>query len=284
MAKYDLRNNESVSGSLFVDTTCIDCETCFHIGPDIFEEKKNLSVVVRQPETLQEWQRAKEAILSCPTNSIGVKEAPAAFRDAVVKLPRTIVDGIYFCGYTSPDSFGATSYLIRHPQGNILVDSPRFNAQLVSEIEKMGGIDLMFLTHKDDVADHKKFREHFKCRRVIHKDDLSPDTADCEIVLEGSQPTILKSNLITIPTPGHSLGHMCLLYLDRYLFTGDHLFYNREEDKIYASKSFNWYSWDEQLKSNTRLLDYHFEWIFPGHGGWVHKDSEKLKDDIRKIK
>lgn len=284
MAKFELKNKQSVPGPLFVDTTCIDCETCFHIAPDIFAEKEHLSVVTRQPENLQEWQKSKEAMLSCPTNSIGVKDAPVMFGDAVVRLPRPIVDGIYFCGFTSKDSYGATSYLIRHPQGNILVDSPRFNAQLVKEIELMGGIDLMFLTHQDDVADHQKYHDHFKCKRVIHRDDVQEGTQNCEVILENDEPTILKSNLIAIPTPGHTKGHMCLLFLDRFLFTGDHLFYNRNSNTIYASKNVNWYSWDEQLRSNKKLLDYHFDWIFPGHGGWVHADSEKLKDDINRIK
>ena len=99
MAMFDLRNSSNINGPLYVDKTCIDCETCFHIGPDIFTEKDNLSIVIKQPEGLQEWQRAKEAILSCPTNSIGVKDAPAIFGDTVVKLPRSIVDGIYYCLY-----------------------------------------------------------------------------------------------------------------------------------------------------------------------------------------
>jgi hypothetical protein len=33
------------------------------------------------------------------------------------------VQGVYLCGYNSQDSFGATSYLVIHPQGNMLIDS-----------------------------------------------------------------------------------------------------------------------------------------------------------------
>ena len=32
-------------------------------------------------------------------------------------------------GYHSPLSFGATPYFIRRPGGNIMIDSPRFNAK-----------------------------------------------------------------------------------------------------------------------------------------------------------
>ncbi|MBC7539969.1 MAG: hypothetical protein H7281_14195 [Bacteriovorax sp.] len=55
-------------------------------------------------------------------------------------------------------------------------------------------------------------------------------------------------------------------------FSGDHLFYDHDKDKIYASKSVRWYSWPRQLKSIKKLMDYHFNWIFPGHGGWIQKN------------
>lgn len=76
MARYELQNNDNSPGSLFVDTSCIDCGTCFHIAPEVFREKNNLSFVNRQPTGSSEWTRAKEAMLSCPTNSIGVQQAP----------------------------------------------------------------------------------------------------------------------------------------------------------------------------------------------------------------
>jgi hypothetical protein len=34
------------------------------------------------------------------------------------------------------------------PQGNILVDSPRFNPVLAKRIQELGGVKYMFLTHK----------------------------------------------------------------------------------------------------------------------------------------
>ncbi len=52
--------------------------------------------------------------------------------------------------------------------GNVLVDSPRFAGSLVRRIEEMGGVSLMFLSHRDDIADHAKFSAHFGCPRVMH--------------------------------------------------------------------------------------------------------------------
>jgi len=39
-----------------------------------------------------------------------------------ITSPTFHVQGVYLCGYNSEDSYGATSYLVIHPQGNILID------------------------------------------------------------------------------------------------------------------------------------------------------------------
>ena len=113
------------------------------------------------------------ALVACPTASIGTASRPNA-REAAAAFPTPVFDNVFFCGYTSEASFGAWSYLIvRAPEdgGNILVDSPRFAAPLVRRIEQMGGVALMFLSHRDDIADHAKFAAHFGCPRVMHEAD-----------------------------------------------------------------------------------------------------------------
>jgi len=95
-------------------------------------------------------------------------------REASRAFPDNVFDNVFFCGFTSEASFGAWSYLIvRAPEdgGNVLVDSPRFAAPLVRRIEEMGGVALMYLSHRDDIADHAKFAAHFHCPRVMHQGD-----------------------------------------------------------------------------------------------------------------
>jgi ferredoxin len=284
VAKLELKNSHCVPGSLYVDTSCIDCGTCFHIAPQIFKEDEySKSFNAKQPENLVEWIQAKEAVLSCPTNSIGVVNPPADFRNAPVDLPRLITENIYYCGYTSENSFGATTYLICHPEGNILVDSPRYNSHLVKQIEALGGIKYMFLTHKDDIADHQKYAEHFHCQRIIHVNDKTESTEHCEIILHNSEDFILLNDVKVIMTPGHTRGHMVLLYRNKFLFTGDHLFYDQNKDQLYASKSVNWHSWNEQVDSLHKLTKFEFEWVMPGHGGWVHKDPHLIKEILNSI-
>ena len=81
-------------------------------------------------------------------------------RASASMLFRSIAESIYFCGFTAESSFGAWSYLIVRPEsegGNVLIDSPRFATQLAKRIAAMGGVRTMFLTHKDDVADHARW-------------------------------------------------------------------------------------------------------------------------------
>lgn len=275
---------ENTEGSLFVDTSCINCGTCYHLAPDSFQESEDEnSYVKNQPLTTHEWMLAKRALISCPTNSIGVKDAPSEFKEALVQLPMLIVDNVYYCGYTSRDSFGASSYLIERPEGNILIDSPRFNSKLVNELESLGGIKFMILTHQDDVADHQKFSDHFKCERVIHQDEITPDTISVENKKDFLGEIDLFSDLKLIHTPGHTKGHIVALYKNKFLFTGDHLFYDQSSKLITSSKNVCWYSWKEQIQSTRKLLQYPFEWILPGHGGWGRDSSHRMHQQLKDL-
>jgi glyoxylase-like metal-dependent hydrolase (beta-lactamase superfamily II) len=177
-----------------------------------------------------------------------------------------VEEDVHFCGFASPDSFGASSYLIVREEGNVLVDSPRFAARLVRRIEELGGVRWMFLSHVDDIADHAKFHNHFGCQRIIHEQELSAVSASMEWMLKGNDPQPLGPNLLAIPTPGHTRGHTVLLYRDRFLFTGDHLWWSPAHGRLSASRTFCWHSWPKQVASVERLLDYRFEWVLPGHG------------------
>jgi hypothetical protein len=57
--------------------------------------------------------------------------------------------GIYHCGYHSENSFGATSYLLVRGNGlgNIMMDCPRFNPKLAKNIEALGGVEHIVLSH-----------------------------------------------------------------------------------------------------------------------------------------
>src|SRR5439155_13082488 len=140
--------------------------------------------VFHQPDSDAERLAAEKALISCPTASIGTA-SKHDMRGAVADLPELVAGDVYRCGYTSESSFGAVAYLVK---GKFLVDSPRFTAPLVKNIERLGGARRMLLTHQDDVADHQKFHERFGLERVLHRDDVCSKTASVERQPSGSAP------------------------------------------------------------------------------------------------
>ncbi|HZS43820.1 MAG TPA: MBL fold metallo-hydrolase [Blastocatellia bacterium] len=273
MANIAQRLSQNVPGEFFVDSTCIDCDACRQIEPSVYAElDEGYSFVHHQPKNDKETQRALMALVTCPTGSIGTT-TKLDIKAGVNALPELIEDNVYFCGFNSESSFGASSYVIQRPEGNVLVDSPRSARPLLKKLESMGGIKLMFLTHRDDVADHEDFHKHFGCDRILHRDDIGRSTQSIEIQPEGIEPVRIAGDLTVIPVPGHTRGHAVLLYRDKFLFTGDHLAWSTERNHLYAFRRHCWYSWEEQIKSMERLLGYNFEWVLPGHGRRYRAES-----------
>ncbi|WP_437275633.1 MBL fold metallo-hydrolase [Sorangium sp. So ce375] len=266
MARLEDRLPENVHGDYFVDRSCIDCDVCRQIAPSVFarEPAVEQSIVARQPATPGEHLRVAMALVSCPTASIGTA-APGGMAAATLAFPEPIEEDVYYCGYTSSSSYGAASYLIRRPQGNVLVDSPRAARPLLKRIRELGGVRTMVLTHRDDVADHRIFHDTFGCDRVIHEGDVEDGTALAEVKIQGLDPVALAPDLTLIPVPGHTRGSVALLLRDRYLFSGDHLFFSGELGRLDASREVCWYSWAEQIRSMERLLQHRFTWVLPGH-------------------
>lgn len=265
---------------MFVDRSCVDCDTCRWMAPEIFRREGDMSVVFHQPETEGERERALQALLSCPTASIGTEERPKDIKQVQESFPIAIAENVYHCGYHSEKSYGAASYLIQRPEGNISIDSPRFAPPLVKRIEALGGIRYLFLTHRDDVADCAKWQAHFNCDRVLHADDITAKTADVEIQPTGLEPFALTDDFTILAVPGHTRGHTVGLYRDRFLFSGDHLAFSPRVGHLYAFRNFCWYDWEIQLESMRRLAAYDFEWVLPGHGRRYHGSYAETRSQM----
>lgn len=275
MARLAERRLENVAGDFFVDSSCIDCDTCRWMAPQVFDRVGGQSAVVQQPSA-DGRALALQALLACPTASIGTVEKATEIPAVQASFPLPVVDRIFHCGYHDRRSFGAASYFIQRAEGNVLVDSPRFAAPLVKRLEALGGVKYLFLTHRDDVADHAKFQAHFGCDRILHEADISADTQAVEWKLMGTEPTVLAEDLLMIPVPGHTRGHVVLLYQNRVLFSGDHLARSRTLGRLVAFREACWYSWEEQIRSMERLANYRFEWILPGHGRRYFANTETM--------
>lgn len=281
MADPKQRLADNVPGEFFVDATCIDCDTCRQLAPATFRETGEFSAVFHQPDNPDLRRAALQALLACPTGSIGTTGRNEA-RSVQADFPLAVELPVYYCGFNSSKSFGGNSYFIRHPEGNWLIDAPRYLPQLVRRFAEWGGVSHIFLTHRDDVADAEKYAARFRSQRIIHRAELASQP-DAELVLDGADQVPLAPGFMAIPTPGHTAGHCVLLYGDRFLFTGDHLWWNREHARLGASRTYCWDSWPEQTRSMARLLDHRFEWVLPGHGQRGLLPHDAMRDQLRQL-
>ena len=131
---------------------------------------------------------------------------------------------------------------------------------------------------------------HARTSRVIAVqpfENLSGDSSR-EFVGAGIAETIgttlaWEPGLIVIPLPGHTRGSAALLVDETYLFTGDHL-WAEDDGSLGMSRSVCWYSWEEQVASLERLLDFNFRFILPGHGRRAEaRDAGEMRGWIQKL-
>jgi glyoxylase-like metal-dependent hydrolase (beta-lactamase superfamily II)/ferredoxin len=279
MADSTLRLATNAPGDVFVDRTCIDCDTCQHLAPSVFDRAGGRSHVRRQPRTADEMAATLRAVVACPVGAIG-DERHRSLTDALASFPLKIDGPVSDLGFHARSSYGATSYLLELPGGNWMIDSPRWNAGLAAAIARRGGISTIFLTHRDDVADASRYARHFGAPRIIHGYERSA-MPDAEIVIEGND-AVRHGPCTIVPTPGHTRGH-CVLHFGEYLFTGDHLAWDAQRSALTAHPNVCWYDWPTQLRSVERLRDLSFSWILPGHGERVHLDPSVMNAMLSEV-
>ncbi|MCP3659166.1 MAG: MBL fold metallo-hydrolase [Bacteroidetes bacterium] len=278
MVNLDKAVSENISGQFFVDDTCINCGACRHYSPEVFSATETHSYVKKQPFTEAEFFSAKEALLSCPVAAIGSR-VKQDLKNVLESFPKLMSDNIYLNGFNDRKTFGAHSYFIKNEQGNWLIDAPRFSAHLIKKFEEMGGIDYIFLSHKDDVGDADKYAKHFHAKRIIHEKDANA-AQEAEIIVQGDSLEIDLAKIYW--TRGHTLGHMVMLWDNKYLFTGDHFCWSSRYQKFYAFRTFCWDSWAEQIKTVDLLKQFtKVEFVFPGHGKWHEVEKEKFPEIIQ---
>jgi glyoxylase-like metal-dependent hydrolase (beta-lactamase superfamily II)/ferredoxin len=279
MANQLKRLPSNVIGDFFVDSTCINCDTCRQLAPGTFREVGEYSSVYHQPGESERLQ-AYQALVACPVGSIGTASSEKRWlREAMASFPLEIEKDIYYNGFTSEKSFGAQSYFVRRTDGNWLIDSPRYVRTLVETFERWGGIRYIFLSHEDDVAEAARYAKQFGATRIIHDEDRSA-MPDAEWIIKGTEPVQASPGFTIIPVPGHTSGSMALLCDDRYLFTGDHMSWDRETNDLWLV-TYLLQSERDVRASTRRLLDFRFEWILPGHGDRIHLPEVEMKEKLR---
>ena len=282
MADQNKRLDSNVSGNFYVDATCINCDTCRQLAPASFEEVGDFSAVTSQPTSKGSLHQAYQALLSCPVGSIGTERGePVRMQEAMASFPLHLEDGVYYCGFNSEKSFGANSFFLEHPDGNWLIDSPRYLKHLVEAFERKGGLSHIFLTHKDDVAEAEKYAAHFGAKRIIHRADLEA-APGAEWIIEDVDSSQILPEFQIIPVPGHTAGSMALLYKNRFLFTGDHLWWDSKQQMLRAPSQQVWRK-RVLLGSLQKLLDYRFEWVLAGHGDGIRLSAAAMQSQLQAL-
>lgn len=282
MANRHKRLDSNAPGNFYVDATCINCDTCRQLAPLCFEEIGDYSAVHRQPQDDVQTHQAYQALLACPVGSIGTEHGDTTqLQTAIGSFPIPLEGGVSYCGFNSEKSFGANSFFIEHSDGNWLIDSPRYIKHLVDAFERRGGIAHIFLTHKDDVADADKYAAHFGAKQIIHRADAEA-APTAEQVIDGEEAVRLGADFQIIPVPGHTAGSMALLYQERFLFTGDHLWWDSHTQSLDAPTRLIWRKWT-MVDSLRKLLGYRFEWVLAGHGDRMRLSSSDMQRHLQTL-
>ncbi|MBH0189760.1 MAG: MBL fold metallo-hydrolase, partial [Nitrospira sp.] len=132
-----------------------------------------------------------------------------------------------------------------------------------------------------DVADAGKYAAHFGAQRIIHRADAEA-MPDAEWFIDGADDAELSPGFVAIPVPGHTAGSMALLYREKFLFTGDHLWWNPQSKSLGAPTRLVWRK-RVLVDSIQKLLNYRFEWVLAGHGDRVRLSGEEMRDHVRAL-
>jgi glyoxylase-like metal-dependent hydrolase (beta-lactamase superfamily II)/ferredoxin len=282
MANIKKKLPGNIEGNFFVDSTCINCDACRQLAPETFQEQEEFSSVYHQPALDLDRHHAYQAMIACTVGSIVVMQPDRdQWQAAMSSFPLRLDDSLYYAGFNSEKSFGGNSYFLQDAGGNWLIDSPRYIKHLVDAFDRMGGIRYIFLTHEDDVADAARYAKRFGATRIIHRADLAA-APDAEWIVDGHEPIAVSQKMKIIPVPGHTPGSMALLYDGRYLFTGDHVWWDRECDRFDIPKVYVWNQRDLD-RSTEKLLDVSFEWVLPGHGDRRHMLRERMRREVERL-
>ena len=261
----------------YVNSRCINCMASRTMAPDLMKESNGRSVFVRQPSGPDEVLAAWRAAGVCPTGAV---EAPADLTRPLNLFPQDLGENAYRLGSNGKSSYGAHSYFAVVDGAGCMIDAPRWTDHLAAWITEMGGLDHILLTHRDDIADAKRYAEHFGSRVWIHEADAAsaPFATD---IMRGSTPILPLPSIKVIFVPGHTRGSVMYLVDDSTLFSGDSLAWDSEAGTLRAYREFCWYDWAEQLKSLAKLRDVHFSRLFAGHGESVALTHAEMGSALR---
>lgn len=257
-----------------VDARCTNCDVARQFAPGLVEEVDGRSAVTRQPSTDADLTALRTAAFACPTRSIRPEEGRVD--PSFDPFPLALDDRVFHCGHNSRLTAGANSYLLRRPGGNVMVDTPRWSAELADRYERLGPVTEVLLTHRDHVAHGREYADRFGARLWIHEGDLD-SRPDADQVICGLDPVEIAPGLTAHPFPGHTEGSVLYHADDMYCFTGDSFYWSRGANDLSVVESVTFYSIHELAASLARTAPrIRFEWVLPGHGDRMRRSAGEM--------
>ena len=205
--------------------------------------------------------------------------------------------------YSLNSTKGNYTYLIWDDVKGILIDTGR-PGQGKGILDELNSMDIkpiqiknILITHHDidHVGNLKKLEKETGAKIWASKEDIPYIYGDksrhgikkyISILLRAKKPKKILpypkdqkiGDIKIIPTPGHTPGHVCLLYKN-ILFAGDLL--KTSNGKIMPMKSYM--NWNDSLlrESITKISNYDFEFVCPAHGEPIKRNGlweEFIKD------
>jgi glyoxylase-like metal-dependent hydrolase (beta-lactamase superfamily II) len=121
-------------------------------------------------------------------------------------------------------SLSIRAFLLRRPQGNVLVYSTSQLAADAAAIRDLGGIERQYLNHRHEAM----FPSHaIGAPLFVHEDERSAVAEVLHVRAGFTRRHLLDGDFEVIPTPGHTSGATAFLWdsgSHRFLFTGDSVY------------------------------------------------------------
>jgi len=263
----------------FVDDRCTDCDVARQLAPGLVEQVDGRSKVVRQPRNVTEQTALVSAAFACHTKSIRLTEGRV--EPALDPYPLALTSDVYFCGHNAPQTFGANSYLVVRPGGNLMIDTPRWSEPLAAKYEALGPVTDVLLTHRDHAAHGREYADRFGANLWIHQGDLD-SAPDADRVI--TERTEVVDGVTAYPFPGHTEGSVLYLVDNRYCFSGDSIYWSRASADIEVVEAVTWFSIEVLARTlATSVDDLRFEWLLPGHGDRIRLPANEMTRRLRDL-
>ena len=121
-----------------------------------------------------------------------------------------------------------------------------------------------------------EYAARFGATRIIHRADAEA-MPDAEWIVDGLETVGLAPEFSSSRCRATRRAAVRCSTIDRFLFTGDHLWWDPETRSLEAPRRLVWRS-RAMVQSIEKLLNYRFEWVLAGHGDRIRLSPAEMTE------